>query len=279
MTSTLQRLKPSTPSVRLLVEADPPSSIPLRGFSTFYLASTLPAIPPHRSHQLVVLRPNLYGLLRLQGIQSRILIPPDPNVITMVPRRDITRIKSSGRTPQQDSNRRYVIITHRPFKDAAHRQKASRLAIRLPSIRIKPGLVLVPQIKTSRFQEYPLLLRPSEYAREIVQLGATVWYASRLEAYASETLIDQMIEDAFITRSQRIVATCKQLYRDLRGSSPPQKTTLEVKEQLASIRFRLKVLRAQGRFFARECGLDVKFTASRAAAAMSRLRCYLEICD
>ncbi|MFX1475423.1 MAG: hypothetical protein ACFFCO_08110 [Promethearchaeota archaeon] len=198
----------------------------------------------------------------------------------MVPRRDITRWKRVTRESQSLSSRRYVLLVHKPLKDVAHRQKVSRLAMRLPSIRVKPGLMLVPQIKASRFQEhYSMLLRPSDYARELVNLGATVWYASRLEAYTSEPLIDELIREAFINRSKRIIATCKELYKEIRTSSTPQKTLQDVKERLKLVRLRLKFHRAQGRFFAKECGLDFQYAVSRAAAAMSRLRSSLEIRD
>lgn len=280
MTSTLPKLKPSSSSTKYLVEAEPPSIIPLQGFSAFYLARTLPAIPSHRSHQLLFLRPNLYGLLRSSNSSSRILVPPSPGVITLVPRRDITRRRRLKKDSQPLSSRRYVLLAYSPFKESTPRQKVSRLAMRLPSLRIKPGLLLVPQIKTARFQQYQLgLIRPSEYARELVNLGATVWYASRLEAYTSESLIDELIQEAFVTRSKRIVTTCKELSKEFRTASHSQRTAQEVKERLKLLRLRLKLQRAQGRFLAKECGLDLQYAVSRAAAALSRLRSSLEIRD
>jgi hypothetical protein len=276
MTSTLPKLKPS-PSTTFLVDVEPPSIIPLQGFSAFYLAHALPAIPSHRSHQLIFLRPNLYGLLRDSKTSARILVPPTPDVLTMVPRRDIPKPRRGKTENQSLSSHRYVLLVYKPFKEVTRRQKASRLTMRLPAIRVKPGLLLVPQIKASRFQEYQsTLIRPSEFARELVQLGATVWYASRLEVYTSEDLIGSLIKEAFIARSKRIAATCKELYKELRMS---KRSVQEVRERLKLIRLRLRLHRAQGRFFAKECGLDFQYAVSRAAAAVSRLQSSLELCD
>ncbi len=266
-----------------LAELRKPQSISLNGLAALYLTKdhSQPTFPDEKP-KIVVFHSGVFGIVRQNNSFTRIPIPTEADIITLIPRRDISKIHTTSRTLAQISTRRFVLIIYNPFKDQQKRKKVSRLIQRTPLIRIKPGLVLAPQIRATRFRPYQKnLLRPSEFVQKLVELGASVWYASRLELSHKhyEELIEQLLLRTINVRVQRIVTACRQLYTKLRNRTNENKSLTEFKRRLTRIRHRARHLRWQALFFKKEFGFDFQFKAARAYAAVSRVYQQLKFCD
>jgi hypothetical protein len=260
-----------------LMDSPHPQSIRLNGFSAFYLTNKPSQITfQGELPQVYSLRPGIFAIVRPNNSYNQIPIPNESDIMTLIPRRDISKIQQ----PSQISSRRFVLIMYNPFKDELNRQKTSRLYQRTPLIRIRPGVVLAPQIRSTRFRPYQkVLLRPGEYVQKLIELGTYVWYASRLELHhtTSEVLIKQLLFTTIDNRVQRIITACRQLYTELRNSSKNTKPINDFTQRFTRIRHRVKYLRWQALFFKKEFNIDFQSKSARAYAATSHVYQQLKI--
>jgi hypothetical protein len=252
-----------------------PASVRLTGFRAFYLTKT-----PITTHQtrlvLSHLRPGLYGVKQIKKKFKILELESKSEAIVLIPRRELTQqVKSQKGTTASIGERRYVLITFYPFKDATLRQKANRLVWQTPLIRIRPGLIITPHIRISRFRHYNgILLRPSEYVQQLVELGKTVWYAPKLQLLKpnQERTLEKLIQNMFEERAEFIIKSSNKLIHEAKKSSSQPGWTKSASQQLNRLRNRLRHIRAQSTFFQREFGLDYLPIVTRAAAKVSRIR-------
>jgi len=259
----------------LLKEPTFPASIRLAGFRAFMLTKT--TINKHKSKQILSpIRPGLFGIKYTKSKFSISKIGSKSEVITLIPRREVTqRAKSQKGTIASIGDRRYVLITFHPFKDTTLRQKANRLVWQTPLIRIRPGLMITPHIRISRFRLYQgILLRPSEYVRQMVELGKTVWYAPKLQLLNpnQERIFEKLIQNMFEERAEFITRSGNKLLKEAKDSSNQPLWAKFCKQQLNLLRKRLRQIRAQSAFFHREFGFDYLPIVTRTAAKVSRVR-------
>ena len=257
-----------------LQEPDQPTTIALKEFSTFFLTKT--TLSEFRSEkELDFLRPGLYGIQRVKGSTSFKQIAKIEGLI-LIPGREVTqREKSLKGITSKVTDRRYVLLTFHPFKDATLRQRANRLAWRTPLIPIRPGLLISPHTRASRFRAYEkILLRPSEYIRRIVDLGKTVWYAPKLKLLQinQEHLIEKWIQETFEERAAFILNRCNTLLQESKANSTQSHSNKQVNQKLSLLRKRLQQIRAQSFYFEREVGFDHSPIVHRVAAKVSRVR-------
>jgi len=256
-----------------LKEPHHPTSIVLKEFSAFFLTKT--TIPKLGSKQgLNLLRPGLYGLQRGKRSEFTEQARKFEDII-LIPGREVTqRAKSAKGTKTSITDRRYVLLTFYPFKDAALRQKANRLAWRTPLIPIRPGLLMSPHIRAIRFRQYEkVLLRPSEYVRRMIDLGKTIWYAPKLKLLRvnQEHLLEGWIQETFEERAAFILNSCKTLLQEANPASTQSSSIKKMKLKLSLLRKRLQQIRAQSLYFGREFGFDYSPLIHRVAAKLSRV--------
>jgi hypothetical protein len=255
----------------------------LKGYACFYLSPNLAQLTfTNTSNEVIKIRPGLYAAKRQNNLQWPLPIPSESGVLVLRPRRDSTKkprkIKRGSSTPPQ----RFVLILYKPFKSEVKRKKLSRLVSRTPLIRIRPGIVLAPQIRTGRFQPYQkALLRPSQFIFRLLELGSPTHYASRLEPDTSildeklETLIHQMFEK----RVQRLVNACRTLFTECGQPSTENKPITQYLNRFKRIRQQLLLLRWQSKFFKEELGIDIQRRVIRVASAVHRVHKRLQLCD
>ena len=254
----------------------------LRGFSKFFIARKIEKKSHFNLTEVTCLRPGVYA--RIKHKKTRSLIPTihNPNYLTLVPRRDITHIpKKSSNTSNSDS-RRYILVLINPPKDDYLRRALSRIIQRTPLIRIRPGILLLPQVRTKRVRLYsPTLYRPSEFLSRVINLGIPVHYAPRLELLGSITgnIISESIETDLEKRTQRIVDKCRVYYSRLRPSQELQINLQEAKKGIIRLRIQLRYLRKITQFFRNEFSVDCTFLLNRAASSISRVCQRVKICD
>jgi hypothetical protein len=258
-----------------LEEANRPDSIKLTGFGAFFLTKT--TIPKHHMTSLLTpLRPGLFGVRQIRKHFSIPELDSKSEAIILIPRREVTkRAKSQKGTTTSIGDRRYVLITFHPFRDPSLRQRANRLVWQTPLIRIRPGLMVAPHIQISRFKQYEgMLLRPSEYVRQMVELGKTVWYAPKLQLLNpnQERTFEKLIQNMFEERAEFITRSSNKLLKEAKESSNQPLWTKSCKQQLNLLRKRLRQIRAQSAFFSREFGFNYVSIVTRTAAKVSRVR-------
>ncbi len=256
---------------------------PLKGYSCFYLSPNLAQLTfPNTSNEIVRLRPGVYGSKRQNNSHWALLLPNESGVLVFKPRRDSTKKPRKIKKEVSKVPQRFVLILYKPFKSEFKRKELSRLIARTPLIRIKPGIVLAPQIRTGRFQLYQkVLLRPSQFIFRLLELGSPTQYASRLELFNSvfteeiETLIHQMFEK----RVQRLVNACRMLYTECGPPSTEKKPIIQYKKRFKRLRQQLHFLRWQSKFFKEELDIDIQRGVIRAASAVHRVHKRLQLCD
>ncbi len=258
-----------------LEEQVSPASIRLTGFSTFLLTKT--TISKHKSrHALSPLRPGLFGVKYTKRKFSIPEIISNSEAIILIPRREVTqRARSQKGTRVSIGERRYVLITFHPFKDATLRQKVNRLVWQTPLIRIRPGLMITPHIRITRFRPYEgTLLRPSEYVQRVVELGKTVWYAPKLQLLNpnQERTFEKLIQDMFEERAEFIKRLGNKLLKEAKESSNVPGWAKVSRQRLNLLRNRLRQIRAQSTFFQREFGFNFQPIVNRTATKVSRVR-------
>lgn len=265
--------------------AEQPSSQPkpLRGFFAFYLTNKPIKITfPQKQKGLLRLRPGVLAKIRTSNSPGRIVLPNEAEVLTMVPRRSTTKSTKSIRDPSIPWSRRFVLILYRPFKKEFKRKKFSRLIEKTPAIRLRPGIVIVPQIRAARFQAYEkALLRPSQFIFNLIELGSPVWYARRLELFhpSSEILIENLIKSTIEKRGSRLVHGCRQLYYDLQVYLKTGSSSNGYKKRFLRIRRSVRNLRWQAKFFKEEFGVDAQYAINRVTSAISRVYQKMKLCD
>jgi hypothetical protein len=257
-----------------LKEPPHPTSIALKEFSAFFITTTtLPKLGSKKG--LDLLRPGLYGFQREKRSEITEHAAEFEGVI-LIPGREVTqRSKSLKGTKASITDRRYVLVTFYPFKEATLRQKANRLAWRIPLIPIRPGLLISPHIRAIRFRQYEkVLLRPSEYVRRMIDLGKTIWYAPKLKLLRvnQEQILEGWIKETFEERAAFILNSCKTLLQEAKADSPQSSSNKKTKRKLSLLRKRLQQMRAQSLFFDREFGFDYSSLIQRVAAKLSRVR-------
>ncbi len=264
-------------------EQPSPQPKPLRGFFAFYLTNKPIKITfPQKQKGILRLRPGVLAKIRTSTSPGRIILPNEAEVLTMVPRRGTTKSTKSTRSPTTPWSRRFVLILYRPFKKEFKRKKFSRLIEKTPVIRLRPGVVIVPQIRAARFQTYQeALLRPSQFIFNLIELGSPVWYARRLELFhpSSEVLIENLIKSTIEKRVSRLVHACRQLYYDLSNHLKTGNSANGYQKRYMHIRRSVRNLRWQARFFKEEFGIDAQNAINRVTSAISRVYQKLKLCD
>ncbi|MFX1562449.1 MAG: hypothetical protein ACFFDP_03995 [Promethearchaeota archaeon] len=227
-------------------------------------------------------RRGIFGLIRKNKPSNQITVPTEPDVLTLIPRRDLSKMgNNTSNMSYRAQSLRFVLIIFNPFKDELKRQAVSRLMQRTPLIRVKPGVVLAPQIRAARFRPYSkVLLRPSIFVQKLIELGSPVWYASRLELCqkSNEDVTRTLIKKTFETSVKRILEASRQLYREI-GHIPEKELIPYYKKRFISIRNRLHYIRIKAIFFKNELGIDMKYMVARGLSAISRVRQRIKLCD
>jgi hypothetical protein len=258
-----------------LEEQVSPASKRLTGFRAFLLFKT--TITKYKTRPVIIpLRPGLFGLKNMKKNFSIHDLASESEAIILIPRREVTqRVKSQKGTTSSIGDRRYVLITFNPFRDDTLRQKANRLVWKTPLIRIRPGLMITPHIRVSRFRKYErILLRPSEYVQQLIELGKTVWYAPKLQLMKpnQEQTLKKLIQEIFEERSEFIIRSSDKLLKEAMESSNQPGWTKLARQQLNLLRNRLRLIRAQSAFFQREFGFNFQPIVTRTAAKVSRVK-------
>ncbi len=258
-----------------LEESIQPASVRLIGFGAFILTKT--PIPKHHNKLVLShLRPGLYGVKQTKMRLSIPELESKSEDIVLIPRRELTqRVKSQKGTTAGIGERRYVLITFYPFKEATLRQNTNRLVWKTPLIRIRPGLMISPHIRISRFRRYEgILLRPSEYVQQVVELGKTVWYAPKLQLLNpnQERTFEILIQNMFEERAKFISRLCIKLLKEAQEFSNQPGWARSARHKLNLLRKLLRQIRAKSAFFQREFGFDYLSIVTRAAAKVSRVR-------
>jgi len=266
--------KTTDPPSYKLEEPLSPASIRLAGFGSFILAKT--TIPKQNTRlALSPLRPGLYGVKQTKKFSIPEL-DTKSEVIVLIPRREVTqRTKSQKGTTASIGDRRYVLITFHPFKDATFRQKTNRLVWQTPLIRFRPGLMIAPHIRISRFRPYEgVLFRPSEFVQRVVELGKTVWYAPKLQLLKpkQEQTFEKLIRDMFEERAEFIIKSSNKLLKEAKELINQPGWTKSTRQHLNLLRNRLRQIRAQSAFFQHEFGFNYQPIVARTAAKVSRVR-------
>jgi len=265
------------------VELPSPEPKPLKDYTCYYLSPNPAQLTfPDTSIKPVKIRPGLYGIKKQNNLCWPLPSPNEPGVLLLIPRRDSTKKPRKTKQDTPVSSRRYVLILYKSFKSEFHRKQLSRLLERTPLIRIRPGVILAPQIRAGRYQPYQkTLLRPSQFIFRLSELGSPTQYASRLELHSSisdkelETLIHQM----FDKRVQRIVNACRMLFTECRLPPSERKSIIQYKKRFKRIRQKLHFLRWQSKFFKEELGVDIQRGVVRVASAVHRVYKRLQLCD
>jgi hypothetical protein len=254
----------------------------LKGYSRIFIRLKNDIAAFQNRPDIIQLRPRVFA--RIQSKNSTRLPPiqGSSSVLTFIPRRDITKTGRTDLTTTREEQRRYLLVTFDPVKHKHQRRVLSRIYHRTPMIRIKPGIVLLPQIRTKRVRRYvPALLRPSEFLSRLVELCGTVEYFPRLELVSShaDQMISQFIHSQFETRAQRIVNCCRNLFHELKSMTGAPGKSSQTWKTFLRLRSQLRLLRKQAHFFNNEFGLDLYHFVNRVASAVTRVRNKLNICD
>lgn len=266
----------------LSAELRSPAPVQLKGFSTYYLSKKPGVITATDiKNGIKKLRPGLFARIR-QKTYKEIEISNPSEVLILKPRRNSTNLQNVAMNDIQTSPRRFVLIIHNSFKTELQRKHFSQLVEQSPLIRVRPGILLAPQIPVGRFRRYEgVLLRPSKFIFKVTELGSPVWFVPRLEAFhpLSDTRITRLIHSTFNKRVVRIIKACHQLHIDLKTNSPLNNSKDMYKKRFNQIRRRLRFLRWQSRFFKHEFGIDIAVNLNRAILAVSRVHQRLKLCE
>jgi hypothetical protein len=254
----------------------------LQGFSKFFIARKIEKNPHFNQSEIISLRPGVFARPRIRKTSSLIPTLHNPNYLTLVPRRDITQIRGNPSRVSSSDSRRYILVLVDSAKGDFLRRTLSRIMQRTPMIRIRPGVILLPQVRTKRVRFYtPTLYRPSEFLSRIVELGIPVSYAPRLELVGSTALdiVSELIVANLEKRTQRIVDKCRVHYSQLRTSNERQINLQDVKKDIMRLRLQQRYLRKQIQFFRNEFGIDCSNLVNRAGSVISRVNQRMKICD
>ncbi|MFX1405296.1 MAG: hypothetical protein ACFE9D_12630 [Promethearchaeota archaeon] len=254
----------------------------LKGYSRIFILLKNSVAAFQNQPGIIQLRPKVYARIRSNNATRFTPVRGSSDVLIFIPRRDITKTKRTEVTVTKEKLRRYILVVYDPVKHEFQRRKLSRLFHRTPLIRIKPGIVLLPQIRTKRVRQYvPALFRPSEFLSRLVDLSESVEYAPRLELIGSDThrLISQLVQSQFENRAKRIINGCRALFQELKSINNDACISTQFKKSFQRLRTQLRLLRKQAQFFNNEFGIDLTPFVNRVASAVTRVRNRLHICD
>jgi hypothetical protein len=254
----------------------------LKGYSKIYITKKLDKKFPFKQSGIVCLRPGLFGQVRQRKSNSFIPILESSDVLTFIPRREITQIVKTRPSTAKKNLRRYILVLFNPPKNEIQRRTFSRIVHRTPLIRIRPGVILLPQIRTKRVRHYtPSLLRPSEFIAQISELDTPVWYAPRLELVgaSSDKIISQFVHSHLEKRAQRIVESCRSLFYEIKRTHNLGQSTKLFRRPFRHLQSKLHLIRKQAQFFQNEFDIDITHLVNRVASAVSRVHHKLKICD
>ncbi|MFX0169766.1 MAG: hypothetical protein ACFE89_10475 [Candidatus Hodarchaeota archaeon] len=260
----------------VLAERGQPEPRLLRGFSAYLVAknkriSTILKEDPN----LIQLKRGLFARNRSNNGKAWMSYVNTSGILLLIPRRDITKLSVTAQDELGGMRRRFVLIIHNSLQTELLRKQFSRILERTPVIRVRPGLLLAPQIPTSRYRKYEgVLQRPSKLLTKLASLGSPVWYVPRVEIIhpKAHEVIEGFMRTTIEHRARRIVQMCKKLYIDLK--QPPEGLThpTVVQKRLNRIKRHLRYLRWQSRFFKEELGMDLQMLVNRALSAASRVQ-------
>ncbi|MFX1510390.1 MAG: hypothetical protein ACFFBR_08815 [Promethearchaeota archaeon] len=257
------------------------SAMKLKGFSRFFIAKSIHQNALTDNPSLIQIRHGLYGIKRQPTITPFRLTLENTDCLTFIPRRDNT-ILARTQTTSQGNSRRYLMVLFNPLQTEFQRKALSRIFHRTPLIRLRPGIVLLPQIRTRRVRLYsPSLLRPSEFISRLLELGAEVLYAPRLELVHSsgDRIIVEVIQSNLTNRAQRIVKACRSLFMRLSTVQKENGQTKQFSNQFRRLRSQMRLFRKQVQFFHNEFGIDLSNLVNRVASAITRVHHRLNLCD
>jgi hypothetical protein len=255
----------------------------LKGFSAYYLAkNAIASSYLKKDMSLIRLRRGLFAKNRINNSPIPVSFVNVPGVLPLVPRRNTTKLRETEQQNPNQLRRRFVLIIHTPLKTELQRKHFSRSIERTPIIRIRPGLLLAPQIPSSRYRSYERVLqRPSKFISKLTELGFPVWFVPRLELFhprASEIIIN-LVQGTLEQRVRRIIQACAKHYKELKEFSELKKPLIHYQNRLTRIKKRLRYLRWQSRFFNQEFGIDLQTNVNRAISAINRVHQQLKKCD
>ncbi len=267
--------------LELLAERRRPEPQLLKGFSVYYLTkNTIASLLLKKDSSLIQLRQGLFAKTRTKNSTTPVSFVTISGVLPLVPRRNTTKLHEIEQQEPKRMRRRFVLIIHTPFKTELQRKHFSRSIERTPIIKIRPGLLLAPQISSSHYRTYEQILRrPSKFIAKLTELGSPVWYVPRVELFhprASEIIVN-LVQGTFKQRVRRIIRTCVKLYRELKELSEMKKPLIHYQNRLTGIKKRLRYLRWQSRFFKREFGIELHTIVNKAISAFNRVHKQLKI--
>jgi hypothetical protein len=253
----------------------------LKGFSRYYVITKSEPNTLTNYPILIKIRPGLYGKVRQPKSHPFDSTPQNNDYLTFIPRRDTT---SLGRTESslQGNSRRYLMVIFNLLPTEFQRKALSRLFHRTPLIRLRPGVVLLPQIRTRRVRLYsPALHRPSEFISHLIELGAEVRYAPRLELIhpSGDQVIVDLIRSNLTNRAQRIVKACRSLFMRMKARSNEPGEIKQFNRQFRRLRSQMRLFRKQAQFFQNEFGIDLSTLVNRVASAITKVYHRLNLCD
>jgi len=248
----------------------------LKGFAVYYIPKdTRIKNVLKRDPSLVHLINGLFAQKNTNGFRPTPTLNRTPGVLSFIPRRDTTKPHHIKRLDTEGWHRRFVLIIYRPFKTETLRKQFSRVIERTPVIRIRPGLLLAPQIPNSRFSRYTTVLqRPSQLLTKLVEWGSPVWFVPRVELVHPKAfeIVNTLVWNTLASRTNRIIQMCKRIYEELKQTSDTPNSFNHVQKQFQRIRRRIRNLRWQVRFFKTEFGIDLQPFINRVISAAGRVQ-------
>ena len=280
MTSIPKDVVLSSSSERL-AERISGTALKLKGFSCFFVTKSTQLKSPTADSGIISIRPGLYGKRRQSKSVPYKPVINNSELLTFKPRRDTTSLGKTG-SSEMGNPRRYLMVAFNPLSTVNQRKALSRIFHRTPLIRLRPGIVLLPQIRTRRVRLYsPALLRPSEFISRLLELGADVWYAPRLELLnpAGDELLTELIRSHLQIRGQRIITGCRSLFTQLKIESKGNNQVKRFNLLFVTLRAQMRLFRKQAQFFQNEFGIVFSPLANRVASAVTRVGQRLSLCD
>ncbi|MFX1564713.1 MAG: hypothetical protein ACFFCH_01860 [Promethearchaeota archaeon] len=257
------------------------AAMKLKGFSHFLVAKRNSLNLFNDESTLVYIRPGLYAKPRQPKSKPQTSLFATSDLLTFIPRRDTTSL-GKNETIVPGSARRYLMVVFTPLRTEFQRKGLSRIFHRTPLIRLRPGIVLLPQIRTRRVRLYsPALLRPSEFISRLLELGAEVQYAPRLELVhsSSDQAILELIRSNQTNRAQRLIKTCRNLFNQIKAEPRENGNQRKFIHQFHRLRSQMRLFRKQAQFFQNEFRIDLSDLVNRVASAVTKVNHRLKFCD
>jgi hypothetical protein len=235
-----------------------------------------------KNPSLVHLINGLFARKNTNGFLPPPTLSNTPGILSFVPRRDTTKLHHIRQLTTQSWHRRFVLIIYQPFKTEALRKQFSRMVEQTPVIRIRPGLLLAPQIPNSRYSRFTgVLQRPSLLFARLTEWGSPVWFVPRVELMhpkAFET-VNTLVWNTLAPRTNRIIQMCRRIIEELKQTPTPPMSYNHFQKKLQRIRRRIRNLRWQVMFFKTEFGIDLQVFTNRVLSAFAQVKLQMKKCD